>query len=68
MNTLLSQHMSRHGLNDSEFADKIGKDRTSVNRWKNGKGVPTLEDAAKIESVTGGEVPMRSWIAQETPA
>lgn len=56
-------YLERNEIGDADFATRIGKDRTSINRWKNGKGKPTIDDAARIETETNGEVPMQSWAA-----
>jgi transcriptional regulator with XRE-family HTH domain len=60
--TNLSDYLKRNEIRDEDFAAKIGKDRTTINRWKKGRGSPSLIDAAKIEAETNGEVPMRVWV------
>ena len=54
--------MERKGVTDAQLAAIIGRDRTMVNRIKRGRVRPTLDLAAAIESATGGEVPIQSWL------
>lgn len=61
--TILATYLERQGIDDAAFAERIGKDRTTINRWKKGRKKPTLDDAAKIEAETQGEVPMSSWVS-----
>ena len=67
MLTPLADYLKRHSLTDAEFASRIGKDRSLVNRIKRGEVRPTLDVAAQIESETAGEIPMQSWIDPQTP-
>jgi transcriptional regulator with XRE-family HTH domain len=62
--TKLSTYMTENKIKDAEFASLVGRDRTIVNKWRNGKLAPTLDDAAKIEQVTSGHVPMKCWVTQ----
>lgn len=61
MHTPLSRYMTEHKLTDAQFAERIGKDRSLVNRLRRGRALPTLEVAALIERHTGGAVPMQTW-------
>jgi transcriptional regulator with XRE-family HTH domain len=54
--------MKRHKLGDAEFALRIGKDRSLVNRLRRGEVRPTLDVAGQIEAKTNGEVPMQAWV------
>lgn len=62
MTTPLAAYMERKNIGDAEFAALIGKDRSLVNRLRRGDVRPTLDVAAKIESVTDNEVPMQAWV------
>lgn len=57
--------MERKNIGDAEFAILIGKDRSLVNRLRRGDVRPTLDVAAKIEELTGGEIPMQAWVEQD---
>jgi ribosome-binding protein aMBF1 (putative translation factor) len=65
MTTPLASYMDREGINDADFAPRIGRDRSMVNKLRRGRARPTLELAAMIERETGGEVPMASWVGAE---
>lgn len=62
MSTALSSYMEKHKVDDAELASRIGRDRSIVNRLRRGVMRPTLEVAAAIEEITGGAVPMKSWV------
>lgn len=61
MTTPLDTFLTASKISDAEFGALIGKDRTTVNRIRNGKVRPTLEAAALIETHTGGAVRMQVW-------
>lgn len=64
MITPLASYMDREGINDADFAIRIERDRSMVNKLRRGVVRPTLELAATIERQTGGAVPMSAWIAE----
>jgi DNA-binding transcriptional regulator YdaS (Cro superfamily) len=68
MSTPLANYMSEHEIGDAEFALRIGKDRTLVNRLRRGEVKPTLEVAAAIERETDGKVVMQAWIPGDADA
>lgn len=61
MTTPLDKFLTEANVSDAEFGALIDKDRTTVNRIRNGKLRPTLDVAANIEAKTGGAVPMQAW-------
>lgn len=61
MTTPLDKFLTDANVSDAEFGVLIDKDRTTVNRIRNGKLRPTLDVAANIEAKTGGAVPMQAW-------
>ena len=63
MATPLADYMDRHQIGDADFAARIGKERSVVNRLRRGNVRPTLDVAAQIEKETNGEVPMQAWVA-----
>ncbi len=65
MTTPLAAYMERHKISDADFAAKIGKDRSVVNRIRRGDVRPTLDVAAQIEAITEGEVPMQAWVLDQ---
>lgn len=61
MTTPLDTFLTASKISDAEFGALIDKDRTTVNRIRNGKVRPTLEVAALIETHTAGAVKMQEW-------
>lgn len=64
MTTPLASYMDREGINDADFAARIARDRSMVNKLRRGVLRPTLDLAAVIERQTGGAVPMSAWVAE----
>ncbi|AKM09854.1 hypothetical protein AB433_07445 [Croceicoccus naphthovorans] len=65
---MLAAYMERNKISDADLAVVIGKDRSIVNRIRQGKMRPTLEVAALIERHTNGEIPMQAWVSEEGAA
>lgn len=63
MSTPLDAYLRRESVNEADFAARIGRDRSMVNKLRRGVIKPTLELAATIEIETSGEVTMGSWVA-----
>jgi plasmid maintenance system antidote protein VapI len=61
MMTPLARFLTDAKISDADFAAKIGKHRSIVNKIRNGRLKPTLDVAADIETHTGGAVPMQAW-------
>lgn len=68
MDTPLARFLTDAKISDAEFAAKIGKHRSIVNKIRNGRLKPTLDVAADIETHTGGAVPMQAWTDLATAA
>ncbi len=68
MKTPLANYMKSEGISDAEFALRIGRDRSLVNKLRRGIVRPTLDLAAVIETQTGGEIPMQAWAPAEARA
>lgn len=66
MSTVLATYMKARQLSDADFGVSINRERSMVSKIRRGIILPTLELAATIESVTGGEVPMQSWVSLES--
>ncbi len=68
MSTELDIYLREREVSESDFGDLIGRDRSMVNKLRRGRLRPTLDLAASIERVTGGAVPIKSWVATEQAA
>ena len=47
------------------FARDYGFTRSQVHKWRHGIHCPSLVDAFRIEAITRGEVPARSFLREE---
>lgn len=61
--TLLSEWMDAQSLSVGELARRVGVDKSSVQAWRVGSGLPSLVAAFRLEQVTAGKVPASSWLA-----
>lgn len=52
----LSEYLESRGLTDAAFAALVGRDRTSVTRWRNGTTRPDLDALLAVYVATGGLV------------
>lgn len=59
--TPLDAYLLGAKISDADFAAKIKRDRSMVNKIRRGKLTPTLDVAAAIEAETGGAIPMQAW-------
>lgn len=59
--TKLAEYLSKPGLNQKAFADKVSSTQATISRIANGKARPGIDLAVRIERETGGEVPVVSW-------
>jgi transcriptional regulator with XRE-family HTH domain len=53
------------GLSVSAFAKAIGVDPKAAGYWINGRALPSLVNAFKVEKYTNGQVPVSSWLGTE---
>ena len=60
----LSDYMRSKGLRDDDFAMLIGGKTTAraVKKWKYGETRPRLEEIARIDEVTDGEVRLADFL------
>ncbi|MCA0945874.1 helix-turn-helix transcriptional regulator [Salipiger pacificus] len=58
----LAQFLKQSQMTQRAFADAVGVSQPTVNRWLNG-AMPSWARAATIERVTGGKVPVASWVS-----
>jgi transcriptional regulator with XRE-family HTH domain len=52
----LGDYMSQYGLDDSQMADLIGKNRVTVNRYRRGVETPSGDTIRKIVEISYGKV------------
>ena len=62
----LKEYLARLGVTQNRFAQEIGVEQATVSRLVNGIIRPGIDLAVRIESATGGDVPVSSW-AKNTP-
>lgn len=61
--TLLAAWMDEMGLSTGAVARMVGVDKTSVQAWRVGSGLPSLVAAFRLEEVTKQRIPASSWLA-----
>lgn len=61
--TLLDKWMNEQGLSTYTLGRMVGIDKSCIQAWRTGSGVPTLVAAFRLEEVTRGRVPASSWLA-----
>ena len=61
----LSQYLTREGVTQSAFAERLGLTQATVSRLASGLLRPRLDTALAIERITAGAVPVESWAQQE---
>lgn len=59
----LADYLQENGITQAQFATRVGVNQGFVSRLCRGLAMPSLEKAAHIERLTGGEVPMSSWLS-----
>lgn len=66
---LLKLYIDKTSKSVSDFCAKHSLDRVQVQRYLNGRRTRmSVAFAGEIETATGGEVPMRSWLPKEPKA
>lgn len=63
--TPLRRWLEKEGLSAEQFAKHVGASFALVSRWADGRSIPHLVHAARVEMLTGGEVPAAAWLATE---
>lgn len=63
----LQDYLSANGINQADFAKRIGVSRPYVCLLALGTKTPSLEVALSIQEVTGGEVSVNQWKRNESP-
>jgi transcriptional regulator with XRE-family HTH domain len=59
---MFTDFITRSGKSRSHWAERLGVSRSYLSDLLNGNRTPSLELAARIERMTGGEVPAVSWV------
>lgn len=62
--TQLREYLTKNGITQGEFADRLGISRTYLNEIVGGRKTPTLEIAFAIQTQTDMEVTASSWVKQ----
>jgi predicted transcriptional regulator len=52
----IAEYRKRQNLTLEAFGDMVGVQKAAVSKWEDGHG-PSIENAVKIEQVTGGDLP-----------
>lgn len=52
----LEKYMELTGLTDAELAEKLGRDRTTVTRLRNGSAKPSFEVMLALERLSEGMI------------
>jgi len=64
----LATYRKRAGLTQVQFAALLGISQGMACRLETGVARPSLDLAVKIERVTGGAVPVETWVSEEGAA
>jgi transcriptional regulator with XRE-family HTH domain len=59
--SLLAAWRKRRGYSQQEVADALRVRQSTVCDWEKGKKHPNINGAIRIEEISFGEVPIRSW-------
>jgi transcriptional regulator with XRE-family HTH domain len=52
----LAEFMETEKLTDAGLAEKVGRDRSNVTRWRRGDTKPDFDALVAIEKISGGKV------------
>ena len=66
--TELGHFLRGRGISQKDFSAQLGVDQSVMSRFVNGQARPGLDLAVKIERVTGGAVPVETWVSKEGAA
>lgn len=58
----LQEFLEKNEMTEAEFAQLIGKNQTTVGRYKRLEHLPNVEMILKIEEVTNGKVKFKDWV------
>lgn len=58
----LEQWLKKSDVSQLEFAKALGTTRQALNHWISGKSKPKVYFALAVQTLTGGAVPLTSWL------
>jgi transcriptional regulator with XRE-family HTH domain len=61
----LDEYLTRSGMTDAVFAEKINRDRSSVSRWRRNVSRPDWTALVAIAKATAGAVSANDFIAND---
>ncbi len=61
---MLREYRKKHRIKQKDFASLLGVTSTRIHEIEAGKGLPSLDLAARIERATKGAVPAISWVPE----
>lgn len=64
----LSTYMQMANIKDAQLAEKVGRERSTVTRWRRGETKPDFDAMMALEKVTEGAVTYRDFANAETAA
>lgn len=62
----LDTYLKEHGLSDGDFAAEVGRDRTTVLRWRRDDARPDWPALQKVLEATGGKVTPNDFLPSLT--
>jgi len=65
---MLREYRIANRIKQKDFAFLVGTSSARISMIEKGKGLPSLDLAARIERATGGSVPAISWIPEDESA
>lgn len=60
----LKSFLTKHGLTETAFAERLGVSQVTINRYILGKRFPSPEMILRIAAETGGKVKVADWYEQ----
>jgi len=64
--TKLKSWLRENGTTYQQFADKLDVTLSAVSHWANGRRIPPIGTALRIEDLTGGQVTARDLLPTPT--
>lgn len=65
---MLNAYLAANNLTDADFANQIGRDRTTVSRWRRGTTQPDWDGLEAVSKATSGLVSPNDFLTHSTPA
>ena len=64
----LAEYKTLHALRLRDLAQQLSRPVTTVHGWLNGRRVPTIAEASRIQQLTHGAVTVADWAPLENVA